>query len=1054
MARWRIAQVIDDQLLPRDTDNRGHPPVAVGTAAWYAWLADQQNRSFSLTNHFGTFTVRRERQRNSWYWYIYAKRERRLCKAYLGKTETVSPARLEAVTATLARRQEAHVDTDSLAHRHRELQPPAPAHRGNTTNFDIVAAREQAGADAGWNALLKTKLAVPVTRANLVPREALISRLEAAIRCPLTLISAPAGFGKTTLLYDWIRHHQQPVAWLSLDVGDNVLSQIWRYVIAALHERYPMIDSHALAVLQAPQPHNIEAVLIALINAIAAAPNDVLLVLDDYHVIHNPAIHQALAFVIDHAPAQLRLVIASRTDPPLPLARLRARGVLAEVRDADLRLNHAEALAFLSQAMGLVLSAEDAVALTDRTEGWIVGLQLAALSMQRRTDTHDFIAALRGSHHYILDYLTDEVLRQQSDAVQTFLLRTAVLDRLCGPLCDTVADHHDSWALLKALERANLFIVPLDNERHWYRYHQLFADALRVRLQQTVPDQLIALHRRAALWYAANGWAAQAVSHALAAGDLEHAAHLIEQTARTMLMRGEQMTLLEWFAALPEPLIHSRPQLSLERAWALVQAGRIDAVDPYLHVIEHALQSSHGNIGIVLSTGKAAGVADMRAEVLAIHAHSAAIKGGDSAAITLIRHASQQLPPENVLARADLALSLGRVHQTCGDLGAASAAFAEAVAISLAGGNVRAWALAMHLLADVLIAQGQPRQAAERYQQALQVIAAQGWQELPAISAIYIGLGALMYEWNELAAAEQRLTTGIGLASEGGETDILILGYVGLSRLRAAQGNTDNAMELLQKAGQLMPGASLMAFEARLQLAQGDTVAAARWVKRSGLHSNDVPSSTREMEYCVLVRILIAQNAAHETLELLRRLHTMAEQSKHPRNLIEILVLQALAYEAMGDTAHALVALQQALTNAEGEGYIRTIIDEGLPIGALLARLRRFLRRRRRPEQPGVSLAYVNRLLLALMNHENTRPSSSVTIKPYGTAHPLAEPLTEREREVLSLLAAGYSSQQIADQLVITISTVKAHIHNIYGKLAVQSRTRAIVVAREHGLLE
>jgi LuxR family maltose regulon positive regulatory protein len=319
-----------------------------------------------------------------------------------------------------------------------------------------------------------------------------------------------------------------------------------------------------------------------------------------------------------------------------------------------------------------------------------------------------------------------------------FLLRTAVLDRLCGPLCDAVADHHDSWALLKALERANLFIVPLDDERRWYRYHQLFTDALRVRLQQTAPEQMTTLHRRAALWYAANGWAAQAVSHALAAGDLEHAARLIEQTARTMLMRGEQMTLLEWFAALPEPLIHSRPQLSLERAWALVQAGRLDAVEPYLHVIEHALQSSQGNTGIVSGAGKAAGVGDMRAEVLAIHAHSAAIKGDGSTAIKLIRHASQQLPPENVLARADLALSLGRVHQTCGDLGAASAAFAEAVAISRVGGNVRAWALAVHLHADVHIAQGQLRQAAERYQQALQVIAAQQWQELPATSAVYI----------------------------------------------------------------------------------------------------------------------------------------------------------------------------------------------------------------------------------------------------------------------------------------------------------------------------
>jgi LuxR family maltose regulon positive regulatory protein len=501
VARQHIARVIDNQLTPIDVEEQGTFTIPVGSEAWYAWVTDQRNRSFSLSNRMGTFTARRERQRNSWYWYLYSKRDRKLYKAYLGKAEDLTSARLATVAVMLVRRADNHAEAPSNLQRPEDHQPSVPNHWANGNTLPVAAARDQVAPDDGWDALLKTKLAVPVARTNRVPRPTLIAQLEAAIRCPLTLISAPAGFGKTMLLYEWIRQRQHPVAWLSLDAGDNILSQIWRYVIAALHERYPLIGSHALAVLQAPQPHQIESVLIALINAITTAPNDVLLVLDDYHVIHNPAIHQAVTFVIDHAPAQLHLVIASRTDPPLPLARLRARGVLAELRDADLRLNHAEARAFLTQAMGLSLSAEDAATLSDRTEGWIVGLQLAALSMKRRTDTHDFIAALRGSHHAILDYLTDEVLRQQPDAVHTFLLRTAVLDRLCGPLCDVVADHHESWALLRALERANLFIVPLDDERRWYRYHQLFADALRARLRQTGSEQMATLHRRASLMW-------------------------------------------------------------------------------------------------------------------------------------------------------------------------------------------------------------------------------------------------------------------------------------------------------------------------------------------------------------------------------------------------------------------------------------------------------------------------------------------------------------------------------------------------------------------------
>lgn len=443
----------------------------------------------------------------------------------------------------------------------------------------------------------------------------------------------------------------------------------------------------------------------------------------------------------------------------------------------------------------------------------------------------------------------------------------------------------------------------------------------------------------------------------------------------------------------------------------------------------------------------------MRAEVLAIRAHIAATQGDRSTAIELIRRASEQLPWENQLARADLVLSLGHVHQARDNLSAASAAFAEAVAISRAGSNMRAWALAVYFLADVHVAQGHLHQAAEHYHRALGVITMQGWQELPATSAIHVGLGDLMYEWNELAAAEHHLTTGIRLASEGGETAILVRGYTGLSRMRTAQGNPSAATEFLQKAVQLMPGPSLMAFQVWLHLAWGDSVTAVRWVKTCGLHTGDAPTYTREMEYCLLVRVLAAQGAASETLGLLERLHGAAEQGGRAGSLVQILLLQALVYETHGDSAEALVTLQQALTIAEAEGYIRTIIDAGGPIGALLAKLRRHLQRRRR-EQPAPSLAYVTRLLLILNEHEDASSTVSAGGQPNRTTYPLVEPLTERECEVLSLLAAGCSSQQIAEQLVITVSTVKAHIHNIYGKLAVQSRTRAIAVAREHGLLK
>jgi LuxR family maltose regulon positive regulatory protein len=565
--------------------------LAVGSRRWWQWLAAESTTTFRLGHLLGDFTARRERKRDGSYWYAYRKRDGALQKAYLGKSTDLTLDRLQEAAAGFAQRSAAPT-------------PAAPVTRMTSSE----AAGPLPGALAGLPhaPLVTTKLALPPSRPALVARPRLIDRLAAGLRGKLSLIAAPAGYGKTTLVTDWLqsveRVHDAPAlrstfyalrsAWVSLDVGDNDVARFWSYAIAALQTLHADLGADALALFHSPQPPPLTTVLTLLINALAALPAPVALVLDDYHAITAPAIHQSLAFLLEHQPSQLHLVIISRVDPPLPLMRLRARGELTEVRAADLGFTTDEVEAFFNQLLDLHLASEEVAALAARTEGWITGLVLVARALYGRADAATFIRELAGSQRFILDYLVEDVLQQQPSHIQRFLLDTAILDRLNASLCDAVTEEHESQAMLELLERANLFLVPLDGQRRWYRYHQLFAEMLRSRAQQLDPQRLPLLHRRAASWYVQQGLLTEAVEHALAAGDMEQAASLVEQIAQTTFLRDEVRRQLGWLSGLPKPIVHARPRLALSHACALGFTGHVDAAEALLEDVEQSKQQA------------------------------------------------------------------------------------------------------------------------------------------------------------------------------------------------------------------------------------------------------------------------------------------------------------------------------------------------------------------------------------------------------------------------------------------------------------------------------
>jgi LuxR family maltose regulon positive regulatory protein len=890
--------------------------------------------------------------------------------------------------------------------------------------------------------LLQTKLYIPPLRPNLVPRPHLIKRINQGLQLgyKLTLISAPAGFGKTTLVSEWVASCERPAAWLSLDEGDNDPTRFLAYLVAALQTHAANIGEGVLVVLQSPQPPPTDSILTALLNEITTVPDNFVLVLDDYHVIDatpvdaSTSVDGALTFLLEHLPPQMHLVIATREDPSLPLARLRARSQLTELRAADLRFSSSEAAEFLNQAMGLDLSADDIAALEIRTEGWITGLQLAALalqgpiSMQGHEDASSLIKSFTGSHRFVLDYLIEEVLEQQSESVHSFLLKTAILDRLTGSLCNAITGQNNGQQTLEMLDRANLFIVPLDNERRWYRYHHLFADLLRQRLGQSAAPavgndgrDVDELHRRASIWYEENGQEIEAFLHAAAANDIERAARLVEGDGMPLTLRGEAAPVLKWLASLPTTVLDARPSLWVSYASALNFAGQPTAAEQKLLAAEAALQG----------TGPDDKTNDIVGHIAAIRAMLAIGQNQPETIIAQSRRALTYLHPDNLPVRITTTWMLGHAYHLQGDRAAASRAYTEVISTSQASGNIIATIAATTGLGSIQESENQLFLAAESYRRGLQLFG-----DRPQVVAVgaYIGLARIFYEWNDLDAAGQHGQQSIQLARQIDSIDAFAICGVLLARLKITQGDAPGAVAILAEAEQFVHQHNFMhrmpevaAAQVLTLLHQGNLAAAAHLAEK-----HDLPNSQ--------ARVHLAQGDTATALAVLEPLRRQVEAKGWENERLKVKVLQVIAHHAHGDRDRAVQLLGEALVLAEPGGFIRTFVDEGPPMAELLYET---LSR-------GITPDYARRLLAAFPAVEREQTAQS---KSQAQESELIEPLSDREIEVLQLISEGLTNQEIASRLFLSLNTVKVHTRNINGKLGVHTRTQAVAMGRALGIL-
>lgn len=1023
-------------------------PIVLDSPGWFAWL--EKASCFAFMGQYGRYTARLEtsaREGRSWYAHVTHEGRRRTMS--LGKSAAITQARLESVAVELC----APHDPSEMERARQIPWLPAASRTnggGSPPLFPAFAQHHSA-----LPPLLATKLRAPRLRTWLVSRARLIEQLQQGVEGPLTLVSAPAGFGKTTLLAQWLQESRMPVAWLLLEPEDNDPTRFLASVIAALQTLNPQIGAAALVALQTPQLPSPQVVLTLLVNElVACGEGEMALVLDDYHVITADAIQRGMAYLVEHLPSRLHLLLATRTDPPFPLARLRARGQLTEVRAADLRFGSAETRTFLQEVMNLDLEASVIATLEQHIEGWIAGLQLAALSLRGKPDQAAFWAAFSGTHRFVLEYLTDEVLARQPEPVQTFLLHTSLLERLSGPLCDAVLEREDSQAILEALDKANLFVVALDDERGWYRYHHLFAEVLSHYLQQREPMIIPSLHRRASSWYEQHALPYEAIHHALAIPDAELAAHLIEAIAipvthlneaiaSPVALQGRISTVLGWLAGLPEAIMRTHPLLCAEHAVLLMFTNQWEASKARLQTAERGIRE-----------GMPAEQAQMiRGLALACRASFDCFSGDLPRAISLAHQALALLPETDVISRIGL---LGIVHLAylvSGDVTLPTEhEAAAALALARRVGNRLTTAAIMGKLARMHVLQGKLKRAAAVYAQIVQeALQEEVLQTSYACFFYYFGRGDLLSEWNDLEAAEQLLTQGIALIKEGTVAAwAALLGYSALARVQQARGNataafaTLDAFVLLAEQRHFAPHLMVQAAAVRAQLAltQGNTAAAIRWADASGLslQDADVPYP-REQEYLILARVRIAQGREdptcpllQEVLQLLDRLQASAEAKARLGSVLEILVVRALALAAQEDRTGALATLEQALVQSAPEGYIRLFVDEGAPMLALL----------RRAQACSAVPQYVVALLTAF-----GEPSLVEHVALAPRADGLWEPLTEREREVLRLLLEGSSNGEIAQRLVLSVNTVKRHVYNLCGKLDVRSRSQAIVRARD-----
>jgi LuxR family transcriptional regulator, maltose regulon positive regulatory protein len=948
----------------------------------------------------------------------------------------------------------------------------------------------------------------------MVRRERLLARVAEGLRRRLLLIVAPPGFGKTTLLVavtaggrrqeaggrrqeaagSGAQHSLPPgastasvllpeasaasvlppaLAWLSLDETDNDPTRFFGNVIAALDRIAPGVGDHALTMLRSPTPAPMEVVLGALLDDLAELPHECVLVLDDYHIITNRLIHKGMALVVERLPQQAHLVISTRSEPPLvPLARLRLRDELVELRVADLRFSLEEVGLYLTSTMGLRLEPGEIAALEARTEGWIGALALAALSLREHSAPKEFIAGFRGNHRHLVDYLAGEVFRRQHAAIQEFLLHTSVLDQVCGDLADALSIQHaipnngstvqpepdtafytpPAALILEQIEAAGLFLIPLDEERRWYRYHTLFAEFLRERLQREQPGLVPVLRKRAAAWYAAKGLPVEAIGYLLAAGDLDEATILIERTARPILLRSEVSTVLGWLNAIPPAELQARPALCVVMAWSLAVSGQFEAIAPYLAQAELAIASQ--------------GVESPASEIIAIRATVAGLQRDVPRTIALAREALALLPDESVLVRSVVALMLGTATYLSGNMVDASSAFADAIRYSRAGNLLIISMFGLRQLGELQMRMGQLQRAAATFQSAID-LAGEYYPEytagglagrpIPVAGTAYVGLGLLQYEWNNLTQAEQLLRSGIKLGQQGSNIEILLMGPIGLAKVQLAQGNSASArvtlgeaLDYARRMGVPRLADWLGAEYARLNLYMGDGRAALAWDNERRLDINDPISYLLEIDYLTLAQTRLFQERHEEALHLLERLLKLAEQEQRTSSVIEIYALEGLVLAAQGKSIGARRVLRRALDMAAPEGFVRVFVDFGHPMQALLAQELQLTESEGRGR--GVFATYVRSLLAAFPAERENEPGRP-THQNNASAPPPGEPISPRELEVLRLVAAGLSNQEIAERLVVGLSTVKKHINNLYGKLEVKSRTQALKRAREIGVL-
>lgn len=1003
----RTTPRVEQTMLVLPEDKKA--TVQVGSRQWYSWLADEKNGSFFFVNETGSFTARKERRkRGGWYWIAYRSRGGKLAKTYIGRSEDLTLERLREVTALLVEHSTAQQNT-AILHRSQALV---------TTKFLPPPLSSRTG--------------------KLIERTALLERLQQSLSARLTLVTAPAGFGKTMLLSQWYDLCRQEagkggtIAWITLDERDNDPARFWNAVWSALRGELENADFDVAIPLASTPQMPLEAVLAPLINALSEG-EQCLLILDDYHVITHAQIHEGMNVLLAHLPASTHLLLASRSEPPLALARIRMYGGLIELQASDLRLTADETRRFLHAIPGVTLSPEEEAILEQRTEGWVAGLHLAGLAMRGQQQPGEVLARFTGSQRSLFAYFAEEVFVHQPETVQRFLLSTALLTELTPALCAAIADApgaqgSEEYArrLLDAIERANLFLVPLDEERQRYRYHPLFREFLAEKLRSSQPDLVPQIYRRAADYSEQHGMREEALEYVLAARDAARARDLLEQMGEEWLWKkGEAKRLLTWIQQLPEQERVAHPHLEILHAWALLLSGHndLEAVEASLYAIE-------------LRHGTAMNDA-LHGDIAALRARLAAFRSDTPRVIAFSQQALQLLPKKRVLLCADVAFSLSGTFR---DLDESYRMLAETYHLSLALGSLRTVVFASRYLAATCVDQGRLTEAEAILQQALNLAGESEQVHVPVAGFIHIGLAELCYERNELAAAWRHALLGIEQGERCGEIKSLLYGHCLLTLIAAAEGEIAQAWRHMRQAEKiaLMGKVTwlseyMAAITIRLALLQDD-LEKARWaLRKQGIDAEQdlehAPGAEQENERLMLARIWLAEGKYRAVVQLLEPVEVAARQRKHLRNTFIAQALRASALSGLREQQQAVHLLGDTLNLAGPEGYLRTFLDLGKPVQKLLPRI----------EKAGIAREYAHRLLEAFGAN--------------SAAAPAAGGLSEREQEVLQLIAAGMSNQEIADTLIVAVSTIKVHIRHLYQKLDAQNRIQVVTRARERGLL-